>query len=364
MIAKPPLNRSAARPASEAGTGAAVRPPRTAPLHFEGPADDPLLVTGAAGFIGARLVRSCRLCGIPVIAVDRSTHFTDRPEHWPLPEMTIDRDRLFDWLQAGAPRLRAIIHLGACTNTLETDEAYLTEMNTEYSKHLWLYATQMRIPFLYASSAATYGDGAVGYDDDERQIPLLRPLNPYGRSKHAFDLWALERAGRGASPPCWAGFKFFNVYGFGERHKGPMASMVLQAFDQIRHTGRVRLFRSHRLDVPNGLQRRDFIAVEDVVAILRETAERRIGSGIYNLGTGRARTFLDLAYAVFRALGAPPNIEWIDTPGRIRAHYQYETQARMGKLRREGIVRRFRSLETGVTRYVATLQREAERAKT
>lgn len=322
------------------------------------PVDGPLLVTGAAGFIGTRFVWSCLHRGIPVIAVDHLAHFTDRPEHRLTPGLRIDREHLFDWLHANAPRLRAIVHLGACTNTMESDEGYLAKMNTGYSCRLWGYATQTGTPLLYASSAATYGNGALGYDDDERRLPLLQPLNPYGRSKHAFDLWALARASAGASPPWWAGFKFFNVYGFGERHKGPMASMVLQAFDQIRATGRVRLFRSHRPDIADGHQRRDFIAVEDVVAILHQAIRRGLGSGIYNLGTGWAHTFLELAQAVFRALGAPPHVEWMDTPAVLRAQYQYATEARMEKLFDQGILHRFRSLDAGVAGYVSELLRE------
>jgi ADP-L-glycero-D-manno-heptose 6-epimerase len=272
--------------------------------------------------------------------------------------MAVDREHLFDWLRSARPRLRAIVHLGACTNTLETDERYLAEANTRYSMLLWRYAVQMQTPFLYASSAATYGDGSSGYDDAEELLPRLRPLNAYGRSKHAFDLWALEQEGMGQAPPRWAGFKFFNVYGAGERHKGVMASVVLHAFDQIRREGTVRLFRSHRADVPDGWQQRDFVAVEDVIQVLHFALARGIARGLFNLGSGRARSFLDLTRIVFETLEVPLAIEFIETPAALRDRYQYFTQARMDKLRRQGYLAEFRSLEAGVSAYVRHLLQE------
>ncbi|HLE01484.1 MAG TPA: NAD-dependent epimerase/dehydratase family protein, partial [Bdellovibrionota bacterium] len=197
------------------------------------------LVTGAAGFIGARFVESCNERGIETISVDRETYFQSRSEHQGISLGTIiDRDRLLDHISkagTGASPLPlafdAVIHLGACTNTMELNEAFLTRVNLEYSKALWNYCTEKHIPFVYASSAATYGDGSSGYDDDEELIPRLRPLNPYGESKRLFDLWALAEEQAGRKPPSWSGFKFFNVYGFGERHKNKMASVVLHAYD-------------------------------------------------------------------------------------------------------------------------------------
>src|SRR5262245_25119318 len=205
----------------------------------------PLLVTGAAGFIGARFAASCAQRGIPFVSVDCAEHFASRPEHGAVaPGRVVDRDALLGWLEETRPRLAGIVHLGACTDTTEMDVAYLERVNTAYSISLWSWAARERVPFVYASSAATYGDGSQGFDDDEKAIPLLRPLNPYGESKQRFDLFVLDEERRGRTPPAWSGFKFFNVYGPGERHKGKMASVVLHAFDQIRTQGSVKLFKS------------------------------------------------------------------------------------------------------------------------
>jgi len=315
-----------------------------------------LVVTGAAGFIGARFVESCGQRGIPVVSVDRAASFAERPEHRGLDFGTVvDFEALDAWLAAGAAPIRGIVHLGACTDTTEMDVAYLTRVNLEYSQRLWRWTTQHRVPLVYASSAATYGDGAHGYDDDEARIPALRPLNPYGDSKQQFDLWALaeERAGR--RPPSWSGFKFFNVYGFGERHKGNMASVILHAFDQIRADGEVRLFKSYRPDVADGEQRRDFVFVDDVVEVLHFALATPLARGIFNLGSGTSRTFLDLAHATFAALGVPPNIRFIEMPESLRARYQYATEATMGRLRAAGWARPFTTLEAGARGYVERL---------
>jgi ADP-L-glycero-D-manno-heptose 6-epimerase len=258
-----------------------------------------LLVTGAAGFIGARFVASCTQRGYSTVSVDSLPFFQSRAEHRGLDfGERVDRSALFDWLASRNPALSGIVHLGACTDTTELDVAYLQSANLHYSQQLWRYAAERRVPLVYASSAATYGDGSLGYDDDESLAPQLKPLNPYGQSKLDFDLWALQQESAGMSPPSWSGFKFFNVYGFGERHKGKMASVVLHAFDQICATGRVRLFKSHRPDIPHGHQKRDFIYVDDVVSGLHFALEKPIRRGIFNLGTGQARTFLDLAVRV------------------------------------------------------------------
>jgi ADP-L-glycero-D-manno-heptose 6-epimerase len=316
----------------------------------------PILVTGAAGFIGARFVESCNLREIPVLSVDQLNYFAERPEHRGLDFGTrIGMDDLADWLKAHSPNLNSIIHLGACSDTTQMDRDYLKRVNIDYSKMLWELATRHRIPFYYASSAATYGAGEKGYDDDEKLLGELQPLNPYGESKKVFDLWALDQERAGKTPPTWAGFKFFNVYGFGERHKGKMASVALHSFDQIRAAGQVRLFRSHRDGIPDGHQKRDFIAVEDVIDVLHFARTRPIRRGIFNLGTGQARTFLDLAKAVFAALGAPEKIEYFDMPAQIRDQYQYFTEARMERLRREGYIQPFSSLEDGVRKYVGRL---------
>ena len=319
-------------------------------------AKDPVLVTGAAGFVGARFVESCARRGIPVVSVDERAYFAVRPEHRGVDFGTIvDRDAVHAWLERERPRLSAIVHLGACTDTTELDVAYLTRANLESSQALWSFAATHGVPFVYASSAATYGDGRLGYDDDEALIPELRPLNPYGESKRQFDLWALaeERAGR--RPPAWCGFKFFNVYGFGERHKGKMASVVLHAFDQIRAGGEVRLFKSYHPAFADGHQTRDFIFVGDVVDVLHFALDAAVPRGILNLGTGSARTFLDLAHATFAALGLPPRIRFVEMPEGLAERYQYSTEARTERLRRLGYGRPFTPLESGVAQYVRQL---------
>ena len=319
-----------------------------------------LLVTGAAGFIGSRFVASCNKLKIPVVSVDKESHFHDRPEHHGIDfGRIIDRDALFAtvsnpkaWDELG---VGAIIHLGACTDTMEFDVAYLSKMNVDYSKSLWKLATDKAVPLVYASSAATYGGGEHGYDDDESELTKLKPLNPYGQSKHDFDLWALaeERAGR--KPPAWSAFKFFNVYGFGERHKGKMASVILHGFDQIRAQGWTKLFKSHKEGIADGHQKRDFVFVDDLVHVLHFAAAKPISRGIFNLGSGKARTFLDLTRAVFNTLGKTEDIRWIDTPVEIRDKYQYFTEAKMEKLKQAGYPRPFTSLEEGVAAYIAEL---------
>ncbi|MFO1052701.1 MAG: ADP-glyceromanno-heptose 6-epimerase [Planctomycetota bacterium] len=316
----------------------------------------PILCTGAAGFVGARFVESCNRRGVPVIAVDEPALFTARPEHDGLDFGTrLDRRTAEDWLQRGRIAPRAIVHLGACTDTTELDEKLLADVNVASSQALWRAARAQAIPFVYASSAATYGAGELGYADDEAAFGALRPLNPYGESKRVFDLWALEQERLGQAPPSWSGFKFFNVYGFGERHKGRMASVVLQAFDQIRKDGRVKLFRSHRSGIADGHQSRDFVFVDDVVDVLWFALEKPLARGVFNLVTGRARTFLDLVRAVFAALGVPERIDWIDTPADIRERYQYFTQADMRRLRAAGYSREFTTIEDGVRATVARL---------
>lgn len=319
----------------------------------------PILVTGAAGFVGARFVESTIKRGFPVVCVDQLSHFKTRPEHAELFKgpvgPLVDREQLWEWL-AARPPLSAIVHLGACTRTTELDHAYLERINTEYSKKLWTYAFENKIPFIYASSAATYGAGEHGYVDNEALFSKLKPLNPYGESKQRFDLWALEQERLGKTPPQWSGFKFFNVYGFGERHKGPMASVVLQGFDQIQKTGRLKLFRSHREGIKDGEQKRDFIYVADVVKVLEFALHAPLSRGIYNLGTGRARSFLDLARATFGALGVAEAIDFIDTPEVLRERYQYFTQAEMQKLKAAGYAEPFTQLEDGVIKTIRALQ--------
>lgn len=314
------------------------------------------LVTGAAGFIGARFVESCFHKKIQVIAVDLPEHFRLRTEHRAVKfNSTVDRRVLEDWMDRNRPPLSAVVHLGACTDTTNLDEAYLKRVNLDYSKMLWNYATKHEIPFLYASSAATYGNGSWGYDDNESLIAQLKPLNPYGESKRLFDLWALEQEQKGKTPPAWSGFKFFNVFGFGERHKGKMASVALHAFDQIRDSGKVRLFKSHKEGIADGHQKRDFIFVDDVLEILHFAINKPISRGIYNCGSGTAHTFLELTQGVFKALNRSENIEFFDTPLELRERYQYFTEAKMERLRSEGFDRAFTPLEEGLRLYMQRL---------
>jgi ADP-L-glycero-D-manno-heptose 6-epimerase len=243
-----------------------------------------------------------------------------------------------------------VLHIGARTDTTELDTTIFDELNLHYSQALWERCAGYGIPFLYASSAATYGLGELGYSDDHALIPRLKPLNPYGQSKQDFDVWALQQS---AAPPQWAGFKFFNVYGPNEYHKGRMASVIFHTARQIKATGAMKLFRSHRPDFRDGEQSRDFIYVKDVVDILLHFLEKRPPSAIYNLGTGQARTFLDLASNTFRSMGLAPNISFVDTPADIRDTYQYFTEADMGKMRSlAGYTAPFYSLEAGIDDYV------------
>lgn len=324
----------------------------------------PILVTGAAGFVGARFVEECNRRGIQVISVDKPSYFEERKEHQGVNfGEIVDREMLFDWLDQEGKRLarppvEAVVHLGACTDTTELDETYLNRVNLEYTKRIWNYCAKKKIPLVYASSAATYGAGELGYDDDEAFIPKLKPLNPYGESKRAFDEWALTEEARGNTPPHWAGFKFFNVYGFGETHKEKMASVVLHAFRQIKNGGTVRLFQSHKEGIEHGHQARDFIYVGDVVKVLFFALEKPIRRGIFNLGSGRARTFLDLVRATFKATNAPERIEFIPTPLHLRERYQYFTEAKMDRLRQAGYSDPFTSLEDGARLTVERLSKD------
>jgi len=314
---------------------------------------NPILVTGAAGFVGARFVESCNERGREVISVDEVAHFSSREEHRGLDFVTVvDRPELLTFLDS-APRLQAIVHLGAVTSTTEMDREVLREKNVECSQALWKFAVAKKIPFVYASSAATYGDGSLGFSDEESEIARLKPLNPYGESKQQFDLWALAQT---ISPPAWAGFKFFNVYGFGERHKGSMSSVVLQAFDQIQKSGRVKLFKSANPNYADGEQIRDFVSAEDVVKVLWFALEKPLRRGIYNLGTGKARTFHDLVKATFAALGKAPAVDFVEMPEVLKERYQYFTEAPMEKLRAAGYSEPFLSLEEGVARYCRRLE--------
>jgi ADP-L-glycero-D-manno-heptose 6-epimerase len=261
----------------------------------------------------------------------------------------VDRNHFFEWLDKNYQHVECIFHIGARTDTTEFNKSIFDTLNVNYSKSIWQKCIDYQIPLVYASSAATYGLGEMGYDDDETIIPQLKPLNPYGDSKNEFDIWALEQEKK---PFFWSGLKFFNVYGPNEYHKGRMASVIFHAFNQIKSTGQMKLFRSHHPDFKDGEQMRDFVYVKDVVEVCMFLMHHRKNSGIYNLGSGKARTFLDLAKNTFYALNLEPQINFIDTPTDIRDKYQYFTEANMGKLTSIGYNKPFYTLEEGVKDYV------------
>ncbi len=311
-----------------------------------------IVVTGAAGFIGSALVGDLLRAGWQDIVAGGEFSRADQAPHLAGKALTakVDREHFFPWLEENHRSVQFIFHLGARTDTTEFDRSIFDRLNLHYSQRMWEACVKHGIPLVYASSAATYGDGALGYDDVDDTLPArLHPLNPYGESKNDFDKWALAQERK---PYFWAGLKFFNVYGPNEYHKGRMASVVFHAHGQITATGGMKLFRSHRPEYRDGEQLRDFVYVKDVCAVCRFLMEDRRHSGLYNLGSGRARTFLDLARATFRAMGREERIAFIDTPADIRDRYQYFTEARMGKLVRAGFTQPFTSLEDGITDYV------------
>ncbi len=310
-----------------------------------------IVVTGAAGFIGSCLVNKLNNKGFKdlVVVDDFGNAAKNKNLESKVYRKKVDRMVFFEWLRENHQQINFIFHIGARTDTTEFNVAVFDELNLNYSKEVWRLCAAYGIPLVYASSAATYGDGEHGYADDHSLLDRLRPLNPYGQSKHDFDKWALARAHR---PPFWAGLKFFNVYGPNEYHKGRMASVVYHTFLQIRQTGAMKLFRSHRPDIKDGEQARDFIYVKDVTNICFYLMLHPAASGIYNLGTGKARTFLDLARAAFAAMGMEPDISFIDTPEDIREKYQYYTCADMAKLLTTGYRSDFFTLEQGVQDYV------------
>lgn len=310
-----------------------------------------ILITGAAGFIGSCLVGNLNRKGQnDLILVDEFSQLDKIPnlegKHYAI---KVERDELFSWLETEQPVIDLVYHLGARTDTTEFDYAILERLNLEYSKDIWTYCSRHAIPLVYASSAATYGDGGKGYEDDHRLVNALEPLNPYGISKNEFDKWALQQQD---TPPHWYGLKFFNVYGPNEYHKGRMASVIFHAFNQIKEKRSVNLFRSHHPDYQDGRQLRDFIYVKDVIAVCQWLAEHLPTSGIYNLGTGKARSFEDLVLATFSALDMEPDIRFVDMPEDIRSRYQYFTEAEMDKLKTAGYEPPFHSLEEGIADYV------------
>lgn len=309
-----------------------------------------IIVTGAAGFIGSNLLTGLNDKGYRdlVLVDDFSRKERRRNYEGKAYSSLVHRNEFSAWLREHHRQVQMIIHLGARTDTTEFSWDVFLELNLDYSKDIFKLCVEFGLPMIYASSAATYGLGEQGYVDSHEVVKELQPLNPYGRSKNEFDRWVLEQEQK---PFFWTGLKFFNVYGPNEYHKGRMASVVYHAFNQIAETGNMKLFRSHHPDFGDGEQSRDFIYVKDVVDVIIFLMEKRPESGLYNLGTGEARSFLDLVKSAFMAMEIEPSISFIDTPEDIRDKYQYFTQADMGKLRRIGYKRPFTSLEDGVMNY-------------
>lgn len=317
-----------------------------------------IVITGGAGMIGSIIAwhLNTQLSTNDLVIVDRLTH----ENQWQnlvkrQYAQYLDKDQLLAWLET-RDDISAIIHMGAISATTERDFNKLVADNIHYSQHLWTYCAKQNIPLFYASSAATYGDGELGYDD--ASIENLRPLNGYGYSKHFFDQWALQQVSKHLpSPPAWAGFKFFNVYGPNEYHKERMASVAFHSFNQFKAQGTVKLFKSHRPDYQDGMQLRDFVYVKDAASVVAYFLESALNgkacpNGIYNIGTGEARSFKDLATNVMTSMGREPNITYIDMPEDLQGRYQYFTQATMQKIRDAGYTKPFYSLEAGVKDYV------------
>ncbi len=310
-----------------------------------------IVVTGAAGFIGSCIVGTLNSKGINnlILVDDFSKEEKAANLNGKMFVALVNRENFEQWFEDFGTEVTCVIHVGARTDTTEFNTEIFDKLNVNYSKMVWEKCTKFNIPLIYASSAATYGLGELGYDDNETSIPQLEPLNPYGWSKQNFDIWALKQT---KTPPKWYGLKFFNVYGPNEYHKGRMASVIFHTFHQVKDKGSMKLFRSHNPNYTDGGQMRDFVYVKDVVSIIEFLMEGKAKSGIYNLGSGKARTFLDLATNTFQAMEKNPDISFVDTPEDIREKYQYFTQANMLKLIDQGYSLPFHSLEEGINDYV------------
>lgn len=311
-----------------------------------------IVVTGAMGFIGSCLINKLNEEGHEhnILVVDDfyKKHKEINLDNKFIREW-IHRDIFLEIFQKMPEQIDFVFHLGARTDTAEKDKKVFEKLNINYSKDIWKICTEHQIPLIYASSAATYGNGEHGYKDDHKVVKKLKALNLYGQSKNDFDQWVLKQK---KQPPFWAGLKFFNVYGPNEYHKKRMASVIFHATRQIQKTGSMDLFKSHKKGIKDGAQQRDFIYVKDVVEVCHFLFKKQKESGLYNIGTGNARTFLDLANAVFSALNKKPSIQFIDTPTDIRKNYQYYTQADISKLKSIGYKKAFYSLEDGVKDYI------------
>lgn len=310
-----------------------------------------IIITGAAGFIGSCLVSKLNSEGFTdlVLVDDFSNPAKAKNLEGKKYSQQLHRDDFVQWLRDNQRFVQFVFHIGARTNTTEFNKAVFDKLNLNYTKAVWNVCVEFGLPLVYASSAATYGLGEYGYDDDETVIEKLKPLNPYGESKNDFDKWALQQEHK---PYFWAGLKFFNVYGPNEYHKGRMASVIFHAYNQVKERGSVKLFRSHNPNYTDGGQLRDFVYVKDVVEVCYFLLHHRKNSGIYNLGSGKARTFLDLAKNTFAAMNKVENIDFIDTPIDIRDKYQYFTEANMSKLLSIGYNKPFYTLEEGIKDYV------------
>lgn len=310
-----------------------------------------IVITGAAGFIASAVAGGLNEMGRnDLILVDDFSQ-EQKNNNWIEKKYNqlIDRKDFINWLDSNYYDIDFVIHLGARTDTTEFDWNVFLELNLHYSQAIWKICSNHNIPLIYASSAATYGAGEQGYKDENQLAFSLKPLNPYGKSKNDFDLWALQQEQK---PPFWAGLKFFNVYGPNEYHKGRMASVILHTFESVNKTGAMKLFRSHRDDFEDGMQLRDFVYVKDIVKVIKHLMNTKPESGLYNVGTGRAQSFLELANATFDAMGKERNITFIDIPEDIRDKYQYFTEADISKLRSTGYKEEFYDLRSGVFDYV------------